>query len=367
MLTDPFKSTRRPSLMPWRNIALIATALASFAAPSIAKAEEKPVLTIFNWSEYIDPEVYRQFEKEFNCIVKETNFETPEEALNKMVAGGSRTFDICAVGGGFKMQAGIAMDVLKKLDHSKIPNIKNLGPLFQNPAYDPGNSYSIPYQWGTTGVLIRKELLPAEGFSMSAFFDEKKQLGRFVLIDSTIEMIGYAHLYHGKSVNSVELPDLKKAIDLLTVAKGSKNFMGFDGGVGGRSKVVAGTADYAIVYNGDANRVLNENPGKFAYVIPKEGAPLWIDQLCIAKDAPNPELAYAFLNYVLDPKIGAQISAWTKYATPNQAAKPFLPAEDLASLAIYPDEETEKRLQLLEGVGEKETLRTEAWTAIKAD
>ncbi len=347
-----------------RCIASLAVSLIALAAP--AAAAEKPVLTVLNWSEYIDTEVYRQFEKEFNCIVKETNFENPEEALNKMVAGGSRTFDVCAVGGGFKMQAAIAQSVLKKLDHSKIPNIKNLAPRFQNPSYDPGNAYSIPYQWGTTGVIIRANLLPKDGFSTSAFFDPKKALGRFVLIDSTLEALGYANLYQGKPVNSVELADLKKSISLLTGAKGSKRFMGFDGGVAGRDKVVGGTADYAIVYNGDAGRAIAENPGKFVYVIPKEGAPMWVDQLCIAKDAPNPDLAYAFINYVLDAKIGAQISNWTKYATPNLAAKEFILPEDLANTSIYPDAETEKRLHMLEGVGEKEQLRIEAWTAIKA-
>jgi spermidine/putrescine transport system substrate-binding protein len=356
----------RPTSASWRSLALVVTSFAALALPGLLQAKEKPVLTILNWSEYIDTEVYRQFEKEYDCIVKETNFETPEEALNKMVAGGSRTFDVCAVGGGFKMQAAVAQGVLKKLDHSKIPNLKNLDPLFQNPSYDPGNSYSIPYQWGTTGVIIRKDLLPKDGFSMSAIFDREKEIGRFVMIDSTLEMLGYANLYSGKPVNSVELPDLKKAIGLLTGAKNSKNFMGFEGGVGGRGKVVAGTADFAVVYNGDAGRVLEEYPGKFVFVIPNEGAPMWVDQLCIAKDAPNPDLAYAFINYVLDAKIGAQISAWTKYATPNAAAKALLPEADLANTSIYPDAATLKRLHLLEGVGEKEPLRTEAWTAIKA-
>ena len=349
-----------------RQSALLAVTIVSFPILP-AMAADKPVLSVFNWSEYIDVEVYRQFEKEFDCVVKETNFETPEEAVNKMVAGGSRTFDVCAVGGAYKIPTGIALGVLKKLDHSKLPNLKNLGPLFQNPGYDPGNQYSIPYQWGTTGVIIKKSLLPTEGFSMAALFDANKELGRFVLIDSTSEMLGFANLYQGKPVNSVALDDLKRSIELLTAAKNSKNFMGFDGGVGGRSKVVAGTADYAVVYNGDAGRVINEYPDKFAYVIPKEGAPAWVDQLCIAKDAPNEELAYKFLNYVLDAKIGAQISNWTKYATPNAAAMEFILKEDLANPAIYPDPETTKRLHFLEAVGEKENLRTDAWSAIKGE
>lgn len=328
-------------------------------------AAEKRVLTIFNWSEYIDPEVYRQFEQKYDCTIKETTFETPEEALNKMVAGGSRIFDVCAVGGNSMMPAAIAQGVLKPLDHARLPNLKHLSQAFRNPGYDPGNRFSIPYQWGTTGIFIRRALLPADGFSLAAFFDPAKQLGRFLLIDSEREMIGYAHIFAGKPLNSVDLADLKAAIAALGGAKKSKNFMGFDGGIGGRSKVIGGTADYAIIYSGDAIRVLGDNPG-FTYVLPKEGAVAWVDQLCIAKDAPNADLAYAFLNHVLDPKVAAQISNWTKYPTPVESAKEFIAKEDIANPAIYPDEVQMKKLQFVEYLGDKETIRNDAWSAIKS-
>ena len=351
-----------------RHFALLALpALSLIGVPSLAAEDEKPTLTVFNWSEYIDPEVYAQFEKEFNCTVKEVTFETPEEAINKMIAGGTRTFDVCSVGSDFMVPSGIAQNVFKKLDHSKIPNLKNLAPLFQDPGYDPGNSHTIPYQWGTTGVFIRKELVPADGFSLDAFFKPGAELGRFAMIDSAREMLAYANIRQGKPANDIDLAVLKNSIELMTTAKKSKKFMGFDGGVGGIAKVVAGTADYAIAYNGDAIRNMDENPGKFAYVIPNEGAPVWTDSIGIAKDAPNVELAYAFLNYVLDAKIGAQISAWTKYASPNAAAKPLLPAEDLANPAIYPTEAQMAKLQFLKNLGPKETIRNDAWTAVKSN
>ena len=159
---------------------------------------------------------------------------------------------------------------------------------------------------------------------------------------------------------------LKKSVGLIAKAKNTKNFMGFDGGIGGRSKVVAGTADYAIIYSGDAIRVLDQYAGRFTYVIPNEGGVMWVDQLCIAKDAPNPDLAYAYLNYVLDAKIGAQISNWTKYPTPNEAAKQFIKKEDLANPAIYPGPAEMKKLHFVEYLGDKETLRNDAWTAIKS-
>jgi spermidine/putrescine transport system substrate-binding protein len=154
-----------------RRLALLSLPVLSFVTSSgLSTADEKPTLTIFNWSEYIDPEVYSQFEKEFNCKVKEVTFETPEEAINKIIAGGIRTFDVCSVGSDFMVPTAIAQNVFKKLDHTRIPNLKNLAPLFQDPGYDPGNSHTIPYQWGTTGVFIREGLVPADGFSMDAFF-----------------------------------------------------------------------------------------------------------------------------------------------------------------------------------------------------
>jgi spermidine/putrescine transport system substrate-binding protein len=337
------------------------------AAFGQTKAGEKRVMTIFNFSEYIDPEVYRQFERLHGCTVKEITFETPEEALNKMVAGGSRTFDVCAVGGNFMMPSAIAQRVIRPLDHAKIPNLKNLAPEYRNPHYDPNNQHSIPYQWGTTGIFIRKDLLPEGGFSLKSIFEGQKQLGRFVLIDSVREMLGYANLYQGAALNDVQIEVLKKSVGLIARTKNSKNCMGFDGGIGGRSKVVAGTADYAIIYSGDAIRVLDQYAGKFAYVIPNEGGVLWVDQLCIARDAPNPDLAYAFLNYVLDAQIGAQISHWTKYPTPNAAAKALIKKEDLANPVIYPTPEQMKKLHYVEYLADKETLRNDAWVAIKAN
>lgn len=324
-------------------------------------------MTVFNFSEYIDPEVYRQFEKLHHCTVKEVTFETPEEGLNKMIAGGSRTFDVCAVGGAFMIPPAIAQGVIRELDHSKIPNLKNLSASHQNPHYDPHNRHSIPYQWGTTGVFIRKDLLPKEGISLKAFFEGSREIGRFVLIDSVREMLGFANIYQGKPLNDVSLAVLKQSVTTITRAKNSKRFMGFDGGIGGRSKVVAGSADYAIVYSGDAIRVLDQYEGKFTYVIPTEGGIIWVDQLCIAKNAPNPDLAHAFLNYILDAKVGAQISNWTKYPTPNEAAKTFIKKEDLANPAIYPRPEDLQKLQYIEYLGDKETLRNDAWTAIKAN
>jgi spermidine/putrescine transport system substrate-binding protein len=349
----------------------VALFVASLALVPLSRAEPdaagKRVMTIFNFSEYIDPEVYRQFEKLHNCIVKETAFETPEEGLNKMVASGSHTFDVCSVGGNFMMPTGIAQGVLKRLDHSKLPNLKNLSREYQSPAYDPENRYSIPYQWGTTGIFIRKDLVPAGGISLREIFDEQSQLGRFVMMDSPRDMIGYANLYQGRPVNDVDLAVIRKSIELISRAKNSKNCMGFDGGIGGLNKVVAGIADYAIVYNGDAVRIGAQYPGKFTYVIPKEGGILWIDQLCIAKDAPNPDLAYAYLNYVLDAQVGAQISNWTRNATPNEAAQRLVKDEDRSNATIYPDPETTKRLHLIENLGNRETIRNDAWSAIKSN
>ncbi len=357
----------KSSFTSLRVLSLLALPALSLLSAGHLRAEEKPTLTVFNWTEYIDPQVYVQFEKEFNCTIKEVTFETPEEAINKMIAGGTRTFDVCSVGSDFMVPSGIAQGVFKKLDHSKIPNLKNLAPLFQDPGYDPGNAFTIPYQWGTTGVFIRKELVPAGGLTLDAFFKPGAELGRFSMIDSVREMLAYANIRQGRPANEIEIATLKKSIELLTSAKNSKKFMGFEGGIGGIAKVVAGTSDYAIGYNGDALRNIAENPGKFTYVIPNEGAPVWVDSLGIAKDAPNEALAYAFLNYVLDAKIGAQISTFTKYASPNAAAKPLLSAEDIANPIVYPTEAQMAKLQFLKNLGAKETIRNDAWTAVKSN
>jgi spermidine/putrescine transport system substrate-binding protein len=152
---------------------------------------------------------------------------------------------------------------------------------------------------------------------------------------------------------------------MMIETKSSKYFAGFDVGTGGRSKVVAGTAIAALVYNGDALRAVNEAPDKFVFANPKEGGVIWADNMAIPAGAPHVDYAHTFINWVLDANNGAALSNWTQYATPNKAAKKFITPEDLSNPAIYPSQETMKTLEFITDLGKDNRYYDELWTMIK--
>jgi len=215
-------------------------------------------------------------------------------------------------------------------------------------------------------MLYNKEKLGADYVASTAlFFDPASRKGPVVMIDSIREMLGIALKYMGKSVNTLDKSDLKALADMMIETKSSKYFAGFDVGTGGRSKVVAGTAIAALVYNGDALRAVNEAPDKFVFANPKEGGVIWADNMAIPAGAPHVDYAHTFINWVLDANNGAALSNWTQYATPNKAAKEFITPEDLKNPAIYPSEETMKTLEFITDLGKDNRYYDELWTMIK--
>ena len=323
-------------------------------------------LRIYNWSEYMDEEkMPADFEKRFGIKVRLDIFENNEEMVAKLQAGGVSQYDII-VPSDYIMPVLINRKLVQPLDHAKLPNLKNLKPLFRQTGYDPGNVYSVAYQWGTVGLMYRKGQVPEDAVkSWSVLFDEKKQPGPFWLIDGVREMMGIALVYLGKDFNSTRPEDLKAASDLLVSTKRTKNCMGFKSGVGGKNDVVAGTAVAAIVYNGDAIQSVTEDPEKLAFTIPKEGSEIWYDSMCIPAKAPNPDAAHKWINWLLEPEVGAALSNYNQYATPNAAAEAFITPEDLNNPGIYPTPEIMENLHFTRDLGKDNRIMDEAWTRAK--
>lgn len=248
------------------------------------------------------------FEKAFGIKVRLDIYENNEEMVAKLQAGGVNQYDVI-VPTDYILPVLINQNLIQPLDHSKIPNLKNLKPIFRQDGYDPGNRYSVAYQWGTVGLMYRKDRVSESAVqSWSVLFDSAKQPGPFWLIDSVREMMGIALIYQGDDFNSTNPKELKAAADLLVATKKTKNCMGFKPGVGGKNDVVSGTAAAAIVYNGDAIQSVTENPDTLAFVIPKEGSEIWYDSMCIPANAPNPDAAHKWIK-----KIWARITgSWMK-------------------------------------------------------
>jgi spermidine/putrescine transport system substrate-binding protein len=319
-------------------------------------------LNLFIWSEYIDPEVVSEFEKKFDCKVTIDLYEDDAAMMSKLQAGGDALYDV-VVPPDHKVPALIKLGLLAPLRPEKLPNLQNLDERFKNPPFDPGNRYTVSYQWGTMGIYLRTGPGKAPEPTWGLLFDARLQPGAFVLIDNARDMVGAALKHLGHSLNSTAPEELKAARDLVVEAK--KRCAGFDGSVGAKNKVLGKVAKAGIVYSGEAARGMSDDK-ETTYLIPREGSQIWQDNLAILSKAPNREAAELFVNYILDAEIGARISNFTRFATPNRAARAHIRPEDLANPAIYPPEETMKRLEMLKDLGAKTRFYDEIWTQIKA-
>ena len=324
-------------------------------------------LRIFNWSEYMDEEnMPRAFEQATGIKVHLDMFESNEEMMAKLQAGGLGQYDII-IPSDYIMPSLINLKLLTPLTHTKIPNLKNIGKRFTKISFDPGNRYSVGWQWGTVGLMYNKaKLKESDVGSWAILFDSARNPGSFYLIDSVREMLGIALSYLGYDFNSSNPKELKQASDLLIKTKKRKNCLGFKGGVGGKNDVISGVAAAAIVYNGDAIQTVSKEPEKYGFIVPKEGSEIWIDSMCIPAKAPNLEAAHKWINWVLKPEVGASLSNYNQYATPNDAAIPFLNKADLENPGIWPTPEIFKTLHFVKDLGKGNKIIDQAWTRVKS-
>ena len=262
----------------------------------------------------------------------------------------------------------LELDLLQPLDKDLLPNFSNIDPNFIDAEFDPGNVYTVPYQWGTDGVAYRSDRTDEKFVeSWGILFDPELQQGPFVMMDDQRVMIGAAALYLGFDMNTTDPEELQQVEALMLEAK--ERSSGFIDGVGGKDLLVAGSANAAIVYGGDALRAADENPDLgIGYFIPEEGSAKWLDSMAIPAKAPNPELAHQFIDFLLDAENGAELSNYTQFPTPNGAAKEFITPEDLANPAIYPPEELADSLYFVRPLAGEEMARIDAvWTNVKGN
>lgn len=341
-------------------VLLAVVALLLGLAGPLSAAEAK--LNIFIWSEYLDPQVVKDFEQQFACKVTVDVYEDAESMLAKLQGGGTALYDL-VVPPDHLVATMVKLNLLAPLRPANLPNLKNLDAKFANPPYDRGNQYSVAYQWGTVGLLVRPAAGKPVPETWGLMFDAKQQPGKFVLMDSVRDTLGAALKFKGHSLNSTEIPHLKEARDLVIEAK--RRAAGFDGSVGAKNKVVGKSVAAAIVYSGEACRAMTDD-ASLRYIIPREGSQIWVDNLCIPAKAPHRDLAEKFINFALEAKTGARLANFGQFATANAAAKPFVKPDDAKNPAIYPPADVMAKLEFLEDLGAKTKLYDEAWTQVKA-
>ena len=321
-------------------------------------------LNVYMWSEYIDPAIVADFEKSSGIKVRIDVYEDTETMLAKMqLQEGDRLYDV-VIASDHAVPVLSSLGLVRPLDRALIPNASNVDARFAAPAYDPRGEFSLPYQWGTVGLIYSKAKIGDRPLSWNLVLGENPAPA-FVLIDSMRDMMGVALKHLGHSVNATESSHLAAAGTLIASAKARGQCVGFEGGVGGKSKVAAGLASCAVAYSGDALKAVAEDPS-LAYGVPSEGSIIWVDAMTVTKRARNADGAHAFINAILDPATGARLSAYTLYATPNANARTLLPEATTSDRAIYPDEATMSRLEYIADVGEATTRYDTTWTSIKA-
>ncbi|MFH0908304.1 MAG: spermidine/putrescine ABC transporter substrate-binding protein [bacterium] len=340
---------------------LAPVALALFVASSAWAQTNK--LNVFIRSEYIDPGIVKQFEAAFDCTVMMVLFEDNETMMAKLRGGEDPLCDI-AVSPDYVVRELIRLNILAPLRHENIPNLANVDTRFASPPFDPGNQYTAPYQWGTVGIYMRKDDDKPIDKTWGLVFDGSKQPGPFILIDSLREQIGAALKYTGASINATDANAIIAARAALLEARGRSH--GFESSAVGKDKVLAKAATLAVVYNRDAARGMEQDP-QTVYFVPREGGEIWLDNMAIPAKAPNRDMAETFINYILDAKVGAQLSNFNKYATPNKAAREFVTKEDLENTAIYPPADIMARLEFIKDLGEVSKLYDQIWTQVKSN
>jgi spermidine/putrescine transport system substrate-binding protein len=330
---------------------------------SLAAAGQIHMLT---WSDYIDPEIPKQFEKQTGVAVKIDVYEDTEAMMAKLQAsGGESQYDLVVVT-DHAIPVLAKLGLIRKLDLAKVPNAKNIEKRLVNPPFDPKGEYSLPYQWGTVGIIYNKKL---SGFvpSWSMLLDPAKQPGKFLLLDSMRDTTGAALKLNGASVNAHKPDELKKAMETLLAAKQTSKCVGFTGSPSAAKQVVGGQADLAMVYNGDALNAMKEDKSNSCeYAVPNEGTIIWVDTMVITSKAPNADDAHRFIDYILDENVGAQLSNYINYASPNAAAIKHISETSRKDVRIYPTAEQLKRMEYLEDVGSDTGLYDEVWTAVKS-
>jgi spermidine/putrescine-binding protein len=323
-------------------------------AGSEALGPLEPELNVYNWSDYIAPETIPAFEREFGVRVTYDTFESSEEMVAKLQAG-ARGYDI-VVPPTYGVTTLLASRLLAPLSLRYLPNRVNLAPVFRGLAHDPENRYTVPWQWGVTGIAWRTDLIGTKPDSWAVFL-EPRYRGKLTMLDDLRDVIGAFLRLRGHSINSVDPAELEAARQDAVIAKGNlKAYLSAPV----KAQLIAGDVWLAQLWNGDAAQAAREQPA-LAWVLPKEGSTLWIDSLVVPAAAPHPRAAHEFINFVLRPEIGAAISTATGYGTPNQAAMPLIEKP-----VPYPSPNELARLEIPEELGRASQLWDEVWTRIKS-
>jgi putrescine transport system substrate-binding protein len=358
---------------------LIAAAVAVLTLqPADAQAPRERVLNVYNWSDYIDPDVLADFTKKTGIKVRYDTFDSNDTLETKLLAGKSG-YDLVAPTAYF-LERQIKAGLFQKLDKSKIPNLAHAWPEVTTrlATYDPGNQYAVNYMWGTTGIGYNVDkakaiLGPDTKIDSWDIVFKPENLAKFkdcgvMMLDSSDDIMPAALRYLGLDPNSTKQDDLEKAAQLLAKVRPSVRKFHSSEYI---TALATGEICLVVGWSGDIKQAQKraqeaKNKIDIGYAIPKGGAQMWFDNFAIPKDAKNVAEAHAFIDYMMQPEAAAKNSNFISYANGNLASQKFIDKAVLQDRAVYPDAETMKSLYIITARDQKtQRLMNRLWTRVK--
>lgn len=342
-------------------LTLICIGLTALCGCGSASSEQ---VVVYNWGEYIDPDVLESFEEETGIKVVYDEFETNEIMYPKVESGASAYDVICP--SDYMIEKMIANDLLQEINFDNIPNIKNIDPQYleESRQFDPDNKYSVPYCWGTVGILYNKTMVSEPIDSWSVLWDEKYE-DNILMQDSVRDAFMVPLKLKGYSLNSLDTAQLNEAKDMLIEQKPLVQAYVVDQV---RDKMIGNEAAIGVIYSGEAIYTQREN-SDLEYVIPKEGSNVWIDSWVIPKNAPNLSNAEKFIDYMCRGDIALKNFDYITYSTPNAAARELIEDEDIRNSEIaFPDLSKHPNLETYLYLGEDgDEIYNELWKEVKSE
>ncbi|WP_394616220.1 spermidine/putrescine ABC transporter substrate-binding protein [Lentzea sp. JNUCC 0626] len=362
---DSPRVTRRTMLGSMAFFALAACAVGpaptNTGGPSAGKAvnlTDEPKLNFYNWTDYIAPETLPGFTSISGVEVTYDNFSTNDE-MEAKIASGQAGYDLVVPSDNF-LRRFLRSGLLQPLDHDAIPNLRNLEQRFVEAEYDPGNRFSVPWAWGTTGLAYSKSQIGGEVTSFDAF-DLPNAQGRSSILDEARDGMAIGLLKLGHDPNTTDPKQIDDAANFLLSLKKKLGQITSDV----IEPLTSGQVRLAQSYSGDAFQA-GDNNDDIGYAIPAEGGLSYVDLLVIPKDAPHAGNAHRFIDYILGAEAGAALSNAVRYGSANAAAKPLIDKELLTNPVVYPSDEQLAKLPFTKDLGgDAEALYADAWTKVK--
>lgn len=337
-------------------IALLTCALSVAALAESDKPYAGAEIKVYNWYDYIDPDVLTIFEEETGIKVNYVNFSQNEDMYTRLSTG-AEVYDV-VVPSEYMIERLIKEDLLAELNLDNIPNLENVMDSLRDPIYDPGNAHSVPYMWGTLGIVYNTEMVEEPVTSWTALLDERYS-GSIFMMDSVRDTVGLALKTLGYSVNSHDEGELAAAGEWLMAQRDSGVVAGY---ILDQAKdmMANNEAAMAVMYSGDALYAMEKND-KLAYVIPDEGSNIWVDGMCIPKVCQNKEAAECFINFMCRPDIAQKNMEYIYYSSPIKQVAENLSEEELASTAMNPTDEMVARCEYYVDISDVAYMYDDIW------